>query len=208
VVKLLIRPAPPTGAGAGDHERQVSARHKGQSLRGSHSRSPTTAQHDQAALAILTVTSPRSDHPPRHGSVTKQSVRMVAVSGNLDRVGRSALHYAALEGDVSRVVELVAGGVDVDLADSAGFTGLHFAAQAQQEMVAEILLHSGASVDARDGHGRTPLWIALFNVRDGDGAVAKTLLAAGADPDVENNHGVSPRKLAETVANYDLKRFL
>jgi uncharacterized protein len=75
-------------------------------------------------------------------------------------------------------------------------------------MVAEILMCAGASVDAREGHGRTPLWVALFNVPDGDGAVARALLAAEVDPDVENNHGVSPRKLAETVANYDLKRFL
>lgn len=61
VVKLLIRPAAPTGAGgpgAGDHERTSRSKAQGQSLRGSHSRSPTTAQHHQAAIAILTVTPP------------------------------------------------------------------------------------------------------------------------------------------------------
>lgn len=93
------------------------------------------------------------------------------------------------------------------LADSAGFTALHFAAQQQQDEVARILLEAGAIVDAQDRYGKTPLGVALFNVRDGEGQVVRTLLGAGADPDLENNYGVSPRRLAETVANYDLKRF-
>src|SRR5665811_1760439 len=46
-------------AGAGDHERTGRNKAQSQSFRGSHSRSPTTAQHLQAALAILTVIPPR-----------------------------------------------------------------------------------------------------------------------------------------------------
>src|SRR6478609_7493283 len=45
-------------AGAGDHERTSRTKARGQSHRGSHSWSPTTAQHHQAANAILTVTPP------------------------------------------------------------------------------------------------------------------------------------------------------
>ena len=33
----------------------------------------------------------------------------------------------------------------------------------------------------------------------------RTLLAAGADPDHENRHGVSPKILAFTIANYDVR---
>lgn len=73
---------------------------------------------------------------------------------------------------------------------------------------AQALLLAGAQVDARDRFGKTPLSVALFNVRNRDGEVIRVLLASGADPDLENNHGISPRRLAETVANYDLKRFL
>ena len=47
-------------AGAGDHERTGRTKARSQSFRGSHPRSPTTAQHHQAALAILTVTPPRA----------------------------------------------------------------------------------------------------------------------------------------------------
>lgn len=73
--------------------------------------------------------------------------------------------------------------------------------------MARVLLAAGAPVDAQDQYGKTPLSVALFHVRDGDGAVVRVLLSAGADPEVENHYGVSPRRLAETVANYDLMRF-
>jgi len=62
-------------------------------------------------------------------------------------------------------------------------------------------------VDARDAFGKTPLAVALFNVRDRDGEVISVLLKAGADPDAKNNHGISSRGLAASVTNYDLMRF-
>jgi len=128
---------------------------------------------------------------------------------DLDRAGRSALHYAALDGDHDRVVELIAQGADVNLVDQAGgHTALHFAAQGQHAETAKALLSAGAQVDARDRFGKTPLSMALLNVRDGDGEVIRVLLASGADPDLKNNYGISPREHAETVDNYDLKRFL
>lgn len=33
------------------------------------------------------------------------------------------------------------------------------------------------------------------------------LLKNGANPDIENNNGVSPKSLARTIANYDVRRF-
>ena len=119
------------------------------------------------------------------------------------------MHYAALDGDADRVIELIAHGADVNLVDQAGgHTALHFAAQGQHAETAQALLSAGAEVDARDRFGKTPLSMALFNVRDGDGEVIRVLLASGADPDLENNYGISPRELAETVDNYDLRQFL
>ena len=49
--------------GAGSHERTGRSKARGQSFRGSHPRSPTTAQHHQAALAILTVLPPPVGRP-------------------------------------------------------------------------------------------------------------------------------------------------
>jgi len=101
----------------------------------------------------------------------------------------------------------IAGGSDASSPDGNGYTPLHFSAQGQQPMVARLLLEAGAAVDAQDKFGKTPLWVALFNVRDGDGEIVRVLLAAGASPDVQNKSGISLRALAASVANYDLMRF-
>ena len=91
---------------------------------------------------------------------------------------------------------------------AGGHTALHFAAQGQHAETAQVLLSLGADVDARDRFGKTPLSMALLNVRDREGEVIRVLLASGADPDLENNYGISPRGLAQIVDNYDLRRFL
>jgi ankyrin repeat protein len=133
--------------------------------------------------------------------------RIAAVNRNLDRAGRSDLHYAALDGDLARIESLIAAGADVNLADRAGFTPLHFAGHGQHADAARAVLAAGAAVDARDAFGKTPLAVALVNVRDRDGEVIGVLLEAGADPDAKNYHGISARGLAASVTNYDLMRF-
>jgi ankyrin repeat protein len=130
------------------------------------------------------------------------------VTPNFDRAGRSPLFYAASEGRADDVAAYLQDhGDEVNFVDGEGSTPLHFAAQHQHADVAAVLIEAGADLDARNRFGNTPLWGALFNVRDGDGDVVRALLAAGADPDAENNYGASPRSLASKVANYDLMRF-
>ncbi|MFF4120905.1 ankyrin repeat domain-containing protein [Streptomyces sp. NPDC001714] len=123
----------------------------------------------------------------------------------VDRLGRSALHYAAASGDLAAVRAAIDAGADVCAGDSAGWTPLHFAAQAQRADIAIELLASHAVVDAVDVQGNTPLWRAVFNYR-GDPAVLDVLREAGADPDRTNAHGVNPRQLAGRIANYDVAR--
>ena len=113
-----------------------------------------------------------------------------------DEFGRSAIHYAAANGDTDEVARLLAGGADPGDADNVGFTPLHFAAQEQQSQVIGLLLAAGADVQAADRWGNTPLWRAVFTAH-GDVVTSATLLAAGADLDTVNSTGVSPRALAE-----------
>lgn len=120
-----------------------------------------------------------------------------------DRMERTAVHYAAANGDVAGLRTLLADGADPDAVDKAGWTPLHFAAQAQDPLAAEVLLAAGASVDVADRHGNTALSKAVFNSR-GEGAAIRVLLEAGADPDRENVHGVSLRGLADKIANSDV----
>jgi ankyrin repeat protein len=124
----------------------------------------------------------------------------------VDAYGRNPLHYAALEGNVNQVRQLLATGSNPNAADDDGWSPLHVAAQSGATEVVRILLEMGATVDPRDSHGNTPLSKAVFNSR-GNGDVIKLLRGAGADPYAENLHGVSPLGLARSIANYDVKQY-
>ena len=130
---------------------------------------------------------------------------------SLDRYGRSELHYASQHKpeveQAALAVRLIAEGCEINQQDSQGWTPLHFAAQEWSVPVASVLIAKGALVDLKDQHGNTPLSKAVFNSR-GSGDLIKLLLDAGADPDSENAHGMSPRGLAETIANFDVKQHI
>ena len=123
---------------------------------------------------------------------------MVDVLREHDEFGRTAIHYAAANGDTEEVTRLLAEGADPGEADNVGFTPLHFAAQEQHPPVIGLLLAAGADVQAADRWGNTPLWRAVFTAH-GDVSTSATLLAAGADPDTVNSTGVSPRALAQRM---------
>ena len=124
----------------------------------------------------------------------------------MDRMGRTPLHYAALEADAGRVRQLLGSGLVADAPDDNGWTPLHFAAQSNAADATAALLKAGACVDARDAQGNTPLSTAVFNSR-GYGEVIKLLRAHGADAYAKNHHGVSPAGLARTIANFDVRQF-
>jgi ankyrin repeat protein len=125
---------------------------------------------------------------------------------DLDRAGRSALHYAAAANDVTDVVGRLAAGDDKDLADRRGYTPLHLAAQNWSVEAAEVLLDAGASVDAVDAYGNTPLATATFNSK-GRGELIEILRRHGAEPSHRNKSGISPLELARRIANYDVEQW-
>ncbi|WP_196778708.1 ankyrin repeat domain-containing protein [Cognatilysobacter tabacisoli] len=123
-----------------------------------------------------------------------------------DADGRNALHYAAADGDVRAVEQLLKAGSDPNAPDRNGWTPLHFAAQASAADVVSALLRAGATTEPRDAFGNTPLWRAVFSSR-GQGDVIRALRAARADPLAENNSGISPVGLARNIGNFDVAQF-
>ena len=109
--------------------------------------------------------------------------------------------------DLQALGAAIAAASDLDAPERRhGKTALHYAAGSFTLDAARELISAGACVDARDDHGNTPLFGATFDSR-GRGEMIQLLREAGADPDVENLHGVSPRMLAHTIGNYDVRQF-
>ena len=130
----------------------------------------------------------------------KQKVRP-----NVDRYGRTALHYAAADNNSVDALELISRRIDVNARDQNDWTALHFAAQSNSFEVARLLVEAGAEVDPVDSLGNTPLSTAVFNYR-GNGELIMFLREKNADPYVENRHGQSPLALARLIANYDVAK--
>ncbi|MBX3386822.1 MAG: ankyrin repeat domain-containing protein [Phycisphaeraceae bacterium] len=124
----------------------------------------------------------------------------------IDRLGRTPLHYAALDGDDTLIQRLLTDGLDPNLADDNGWTPLHFACQSSSAKAVRALLDAGANVNAMDLNGNSPLFRAVFESR-GRGEVIALLRSSGADPHQTNGHGVSPVMLARSIANHDARQF-
>lgn len=123
-----------------------------------------------------------------------------------DSFGRTALHYAALEGELALTRRLLSDGADANARDESGWTPLHFAAQAWQPELALALIEAGAEFDTPDIYGNTPLSTAVFNSR-GRGELIEILRSAGADPRRENSAGQTPVGLARLIANFDVRQY-
>jgi|GEM_PF-6302030 hypothetical protein len=80
-----------------------------------------------------------------------------------DDEGLTPLHYAAKEGKVETVNELLSWDADIDAQDSKGRTSLFFAASRNRLHVVESLLASGANRNLATADGRTPLAVAESN---------------------------------------------
>ncbi len=125
----------------------------------------------------------------------------------VDRLGRTPLHYAAVEGKLAVAKRLLAKGANPSLPDDNGWTPLHFAAQRDHAGLVEILLDAGAEVEARDSNGNTPLFHAVFAYQN-NGDVITLLCTRGANAKRKNSHGVSPLGMSKDLEDRDMTKRL
>jgi ankyrin repeat protein len=91
------------------------------------------------------------------------------------------LHFAAQEGDMTSVRQLLADGRSPNAFDEISHTPLHYAAESGHFEIMRVLLEAGADVNANEEAriGNTPL---REVAGDCSLAVARFLVDAGADP--------------------------
>ncbi|OBC02711.1 ankyrin repeat domain-containing protein [Gordonia sp. 852002-50395_SCH5434458] len=110
-----------------------------------------------------------------------------------DRLDRTPLHYAAVDGDLKELKKLIAAGADVNAREARDWTPLHFAAESLHPEVVEALIAAGAEVDAQNDRGETPLHLTIGRGGyDRSAATATVLRRAGADVHKPDARGGSP----------------
>ena len=109
------------------------------------------------------------------------TVRSVIANGGYpdqtDDEGRTAMHYAAINGNLQIIAILIKGGAKLDPKEKLGNTPLHMAADRNQVEATKLLLDAGATVDAENKDGMTPLMVAANR---GSIEIVQVLLAKGA----------------------------
>jgi len=123
--------------------------------------------------------------------------------GARDAHGRSALHEAALAGNLEALDALLAAGADVHAVDDDGRTPLLDAARGAHLPVLDALVSAGAVLDVRDGDGRNAL--ALASVTEAPSlALVQRLVELGVDPSAVGNDGKCATDLAAEAGRWTL----
>ncbi len=103
-------------------------------------------------------------------------------SGNPNQVddhSRTAMHYAAMNGNLQIIAILIKADAKLNPVDPLGDTPLHLSAEQNQTEAGKLLLDAGAEVDPQNKDGMTPLMIAASH---GNLEMVRALLAKGANP--------------------------
>jgi hypothetical protein len=107
----------------------------------------------------------------------------------VDEEHKTALHWAAENGQEAIVHILLERQAKANLRDKSGRTALIMAADCGCEAVVNLLLRNRAGVNVKDNEGRTALWWAVGN---GHEAVVRLLLEKAADVESKDNFGWTP----------------
>jgi ankyrin repeat protein len=108
--------------------------------------------------------------------------------------GGMALISAAMSGEVTRVNDLLAQGVDPNTVNAAGRAALHFAAFNGNLLTAQALLAAGADPGLADGRGITPLMEASAF---GHLEIVRLLILRGVDVNAADQAGNTALGLAK-----------
>lgn len=178
---------------------------------GADGRTPLAMAMEEGHQAVAVVL---SDHAGKERGASESKLKELHDRDGGGKSRDSAVAYmrnvlqlgdAAFAGDVRAVASFIKAGVDVNGADSDGFSALHRAATAGSLHVMDLLLAQGADPNAKDSAGCTPLHYAAFcGLTD----AAHLLIAGGADPQRRNRDGLTPADVAKAEGKTTVHKLL
>lgn len=121
-----------------------------------------------------------------------------------DAMGRTALFWAALRGDLEAVNQLLGHGADPSIADNRGSTPLLASVIESSEKVFRSLLDAGANIDARDHLGRTALMEAI-RCREHDVDAFRECFEVGPEASFHANPASTGTGLQQRLQGYGRK---
>jgi ankyrin repeat protein len=133
-----------------------------------------------------------------------------------DNSGNTILHYYlknidSFNLDAEKLIgEMINQGLNINAQSSTGkikHTPLSIAVQQDLKSIFDLLIDLGANVNAVVDNGNSILFLSVINYRGENGYFIERLILKGADVYQQNDYGVSPISLANTIANYDVKKF-
>ena len=98
------------------------------------------------------------------------------------------IRFAAYQGEVDRLRQLLDWGADINARNNKGVTALTNAISGGRVENVDLLLERGADVNAADDRGEGPVIAAC---RKGDLSLFKTLISRGANPRVKGPDGTT-----------------
>ena len=116
----------------------------------------------------------------------------------LDSLGETPLHVAAMRGYRGIASLLLENGANLNAGDVRGLTPVHMAAWRGNRDMVDLLLNHGADMNARDKDGLTPMHTAAL---DGRKEIVALLIGNGADVNVKSNKSLTPLHVAALSGN-------
>ncbi|XP_065343624.1 uncharacterized protein LOC135941815 [Cloeon dipterum] len=122
-----------------------------------------------------------------------------------DKDGKTALHYAAEEGNLGIAQQLLSQRANVLLKDHNGWTALHYAILTNNQVLVQKLIESGADIDSKTKRGETALHLTAYK---GYTELTQKLIDCGANVNLKNNHGLTCLNFATVNRDQDLLKIL
>jgi len=139
----------------------------------------------------------------RQGGGASQPASQPAAKANPE--GYTAIHYAAMDGNLSQIRTLLSSGQDPGTLSKGKETPLHWAAIKGYADVAAALLQAGADPNVLSNFGPSPLHLAIQNKHR---KVVDVLLDNGANINIKATNGWTPLYMAQSGGQKEMIAYL